>query len=171
MNSAGGWVVDASPFIGLAKIGRLDLLLRTAPAQQVFIPDVVAREVLAGRNIDPAQEALQQGWGMRIVTPAAPPSLALFRLDAGEAAVLAVALQRPGSAAIMDDGAGRAAAKAMNIPALGTVGVLLLAKRQGHLTAIAPALRDLHAAGLFLPKQKLLNTLLQSVGETWSADD
>ena len=39
------WVVNASPLIALAKIGRLDLL--RAAEREVIIPEAVAKEILA----------------------------------------------------------------------------------------------------------------------------
>ena len=50
------WVVNASPLISLAKIGRLDLL--SAAEREVLIPAAVAKEILAGPAGDPASVAL-----------------------------------------------------------------------------------------------------------------
>ena len=166
------WIVDTSPFVGLAKIGRLNLL--TAPTRQVWIADIVEQEVLAGRNADLAQDALQQEWDIhaqlgfvRVAAPFLPPTLAALSLDAGEAAVLALALNRPGSIVIMDDSEGRAAAHTLGVSVVGTVGILLQAKKEGRLERIAPVLRDLQTVGLFLPREGFLAALMTSVGETW----
>jgi hypothetical protein len=50
------WVVNASPLITLAKIGRLDLLHFTD--QDLLIPAAVAEEILAGPASDPVSVAL-----------------------------------------------------------------------------------------------------------------
>lgn len=157
--------MDTSPFVGLAKVGRLDLL--TAPTRQIWVADVVKREVLAGTSNDQAQEALRGGWGIRISTLSLLPVLAALNLDAGEAAVLSLALSQAGSVAIMDDSAGRAAAKALGVPVVGTVGVLLQAHQEGHLPLLAPVLRELQEVGLFLPRERLLTALLAGIGESW----
>ena len=47
----------------------------------------------------------------------------------------------------MDDAAGRAAAKALGIPTTGTLGVLLLAKENEILVAVAPVLDALEQRG------------------------
>ncbi len=159
------YIVDTSPFVGLAKVGLLSIL--TVGGREVVVPDEVAREVLAGAAEDAAKQALREGWGVRAATGALPPALAALRLGAGEAAVLAVALARSGSIAVMDDSEGRAVARELGVPVMGTVGVLLRAKQQGHLAAVAPAVRALQSTGLFLPKAGLLQTLLAAVGETW----
>ena len=49
-------VVNASPLITLAKVGRLDLLTRGG--RQLVVPTQVADEVLAGPERDPARVAL-----------------------------------------------------------------------------------------------------------------
>lgn len=89
------WVVDASPLIGLAKVGRLDLL--TAPNRRVLVAQTVADEVGAGSEDDPARAALAGGWGERLPVPPVPPVLAVRNLDAGEEATLTLALSLPGS--------------------------------------------------------------------------
>lgn len=54
-------VVNASPLITLAKVGRLDLLTRGR--RQLVVPAQVADEVLAGPERDPARLALEGGFG------------------------------------------------------------------------------------------------------------
>lgn len=51
------WIVNAVPFIGLAKIGRLELLAK--PGLEVFLPNIVYREIEAGPQADPAVLALE----------------------------------------------------------------------------------------------------------------
>ena len=53
------WVVNASPLISLAKIGRLDLL--RAAEREILIPEAVAQEILAGPAGDLASVALAAG--------------------------------------------------------------------------------------------------------------
>lgn len=46
-----GWVINASPIITLAKVGRLDLLEELAP--DIGIPLAVVKEIMAGPESDP----------------------------------------------------------------------------------------------------------------------
>lgn len=170
LETDGVWIVNATPFIGLAKLGRLDLLQNDAGSRVVLLPDAVVREVQAGPTDDPAVQSLARlgTWG---VTPLAPITLSdrltPFRLDRGESAVLTEALARSGSVAVIDDGAGRAAARALGLPLTGTLGVLIRARRSGRLPALAPVIRDLQAAGIFLPRDAELGDLLSGFGEAW----
>jgi predicted nucleic acid-binding protein len=160
------WIVDTSPFIGLAKLGLLDLL--PGPTRQVVITDAVRREVLSGFVYDAAQKAMDGDWGKITPSPPVPPYLAALGLGDGETSVLAEALGRTGSVAIIDELAGRAAAKALGVTVVGTTGVLVRAKQEGRLTEVAPELRRLRAAGLYLPSDVLITPLLAALGESWT---
>lgn len=158
-------VVDAAPLISLAKVGRLDVL--TAGNRIVLITDTVAREVQAGADADPARLALQTGWGTRHADVTVAADLAACRLDAGEEATLALARLRD-CAAILDDGAGRKAARSLGIIHTGTTGLVMEAKRQGIVLSAADLLRDLRQAGLYLPTDAILQAVLHTVGEDWT---
>jgi len=169
------WIINASPLIGLVKINRLALLSR--PERRLFLPEGVAREpegvareVAAGPPDDPACQALQDldKWDIqRLPATLRDARLSPFSLDAGEAAVLSAALARPGSRAILDDGPGRRAAMALGVSVTGTLGVLILAHDQGRIDALAPELRGLQDAGLYLPSEDFLRGLLAQKGEAW----
>lgn len=51
---------------------------------------------------------------------------------------------------IIDDAAGRRVARTLNIPFIGTVGLLLLAKQQGMLDSMTLAIQSLKDSGLWL---------------------
>ena len=86
------WVTNASPVIALAKAGHLDLLTRLPT--ELLLPDPVATEILAGPAADPARQAVEGGWGRRVVPVAIPAELTEWGLDAGETAALAIAQER-----------------------------------------------------------------------------
>lgn len=158
-------VANASPLIVLAKLGRLDLV--EAPGIDVVIPEPVAREVLAGPISDPARQALEQGWGRREPVPAIPGEVLEWGLNPGESAVLALALAQPGSVALVDDSEARACAAALRVPVLGTLGLILRARRSGRLNSAADLLRSAKRAGLFLDERLVKEALREIVGEEW----
>ena len=55
----GGWVVNASPIICLAKEGYTDLLFKLPG--EIIVPKAVAEEILAGSISDPARQLLVTG--------------------------------------------------------------------------------------------------------------
>ena len=76
-----------------------------------------------------------------------PPVIIAWNLGLGESEVLAWSYQNTGYEAVLDDRAARNCALSLNIPVRGTIGVLLLAKRLGHLQIITPVLQHLEKAG------------------------
>ena len=145
-------IVDASPLILLARVGCLELL-REPPDADVTVPDAVFQEVVAGEPFDPSVRFIRlasASWLRIVPTPQTGPGLDANRLDAGELAVLSLAIQDPGAVVVLDDRAARAEAIRRNIPLLGTAGILLRAKGQGRITAVRPALDAVRREGLYL---------------------
>jgi predicted nucleic acid-binding protein len=161
---AEAWVANASPIIVLAKAGYLDLL-KNLP-HELLIPEIVANEILAGPESDPARQALEAGWGTRIPSEPFPEDLLEWGLGPGETSVLAAARLRPKSHAILDDGAARSCAKTFGIPLLGTLGVILRAKIRGQIPIASEVIRAVHAAGLHLD-ERTIRSALAGIGEEW----
>ena len=158
------WVVDASPVIALAKADRLHLLLDLS--RELLIPEAVVAEILAGPPSDPARQALQRGWGLPVAPHHISPDLLEWGLGVGETAVLAVAMERTPATAVLDDAAARTCAKALGIEVVGTLGVVLRAKRKALIPSAADVLKAMRTAGLRL-NDEVARSALQRVGETW----
>jgi predicted nucleic acid-binding protein len=80
--------------------------------------------------------------------------------------VLALARERVPATAILDDAVARACAKAFGVPILGTLGVVLRAKKRGLVPQAADVLRAMRAAGLHLD-DRVIRLALGRIGETW----
>ena len=159
-------IVNASPLIFLARVGCLELL-REPPDSEVTVPDVAFQEVLAGEWFDPHVAAIRLASATWLrVAPAAPPAPGLDpdRLDAGELAVLSLAIENPGAIVVLDDRAAREEATRRGIPLLGTAGILLRAKEQGRIAAVRPPLDAVRRAGLYLT-DRLYRIVLRMAGE------
>jgi predicted nucleic acid-binding protein len=140
------WVVNASPLIVLARINKIFLLRHLA--EEIVVPAGVAKEIAHGPKDDPAKEWLQaNGQALLRELQVVPPVIIAWNLGLGESEVLAWAYQNPAYEAVIDDRAARNCALSLNIPVRGTIGVLLLAKRFGHLKEITPVLHQLEKAG------------------------
>lgn len=87
------------------------------------------------------------------------------RLDAGEREALALALEMQAAAVLMDEAAGRAAAAAVGVTAIGTMGILLRAKQQRLIAEIAPLLRVLIVEARFRVSSELIRETLTLAGE------
>ena len=141
------WVLNASPLIVLAKISRLPLFGQLC--SEVVIPAGVAGEVDRGPVEDLARTWLQ-GAGAQFIRrlDEIVPMIQEWDLGKGETEVLSWAYLQPGYEAIVDDKAARNCAVALGIPVRGTIGVVLLAKREGLVPALEPLLGQLEQAGL-----------------------
>ncbi|MFL6227935.1 MAG: DUF3368 domain-containing protein [Pyrinomonadaceae bacterium] len=144
-------VVDSTCLIGLERIGRLDVL--PALFDPIFIPPEVAREF---------------GTSLPWLRTEAPINLALVSalkmlVDDGEAEAIALASER-GHKIVLDDRQARLIANNLGLKIIGTVGILVKAKRGGILLSLKPVLEDLEAHGFYLGS-KLKEEALRLVGE------
>jgi predicted nucleic acid-binding protein len=156
-------VVNASPLIYLAHSGLIDLL--QAEASTVCVPRTVSEEIRHRGPGDPTVQILSHTSWLREVEPVSPaPKVLTWRLGPGETSVLSWCLAHSGSAAIVDDLAARRCAEALGVAFIGTLGLVLKAKRKGHLPAARPIVEKLLAAGMYL-SPKILDRALALVGE------
>jgi predicted nucleic acid-binding protein len=77
-----------------------------------------------------------------------PSWIAGWDLGKGESEVIAFALERPGYSVILDDLQARKCAHTFNVPVVGTVGMILLAKKENHIAEASPIIKLLIEAGL-----------------------
>jgi uncharacterized protein len=87
-----------------------------------------------------------------------------LRLDEGEAAAIALAVERGASLLLMDEIDGRRAAQHHGPKIAGTLGILLEAKRQAHVTELRPLVDDLERVG-FRMSTSLKEHVLSMAGE------
>ena len=156
-------VVNASPLIYLSHAGLIDLL--QVEGSPVHVPRTVSEEILRRGPDDPTVRVLSTTAWLHQVEPVPPSSKVLFwKLGPGETSVLSWALAHPGSVAIVDDLAARRCAEVLEMPLIGTLGIVLKAKRQGILPAARPAIEKLLGAGMYL-SGKIIDQALALVDE------
>lgn len=125
----------------------------------------VADELRArGANDVTANELNSRRWLEITEPPPIPPGIMQWGLGPGESAVLAESLRPPGSYAVIDDLAARKCAAALGIPVIGTLGIVLRARKQDVIPAARPVMEDLLRGGMFLSRP-LLDRALALVGE------
>lgn len=145
-------VTNSTCLIGLERIERLDIL------PQVFstltIPTAVSAEV-----------SLSADW----LTVKSVQNLALVatlktQVDEGEAEAIALAMELEDVFLILDDRKARQLALQLNLKVIGTVGMLLRAKRNGIIPQIKPLLTALNQAN-FRISEPLIQNALRIAGE------
>ena len=136
------WVLDASPIILL---GKADLLKTVSSlAKAWIIPEGVIREVEAKRPIEAYLSGIS--YSSEVVKENVSkinPSIAAWDLGRGESEVLTLALEKPGTGVVLDDLQARKCATLFDIPLIGSLGLILLAKRKGLLHLAKPEIERL----------------------------
>lgn len=157
------WVVNASPLIALGRIDNLCLLGELA--SKLLIPEQVLAEVEAGFKKDRATAKIL-AWATCYASASVPVAeyVAGWDLGAGESQVISLCLQNPQRQAVLDDGEARRCAAAVGVPMIGTLGILLRAKRRGLIEAVRPLTDRLQRSGFHLD-QSLVDRLLVRTGE------
>jgi predicted nucleic acid-binding protein len=134
-------------------------------APEIVVPEPVLREIMAKGKDDVTARAVDTTpWLSVVPAPDIPAAIAAWELGEGEASVLAWVSRRTGAAAVLDDLEGRRCAESLGVPVLGTVAVVLRAKRRGQIPIARPILQDLVRVGMYL-LPRTLDEILRRVGE------
>jgi predicted nucleic acid-binding protein len=144
-------VSDASPLISFAAIGRLHLLQSIFGS--VIIPQAVFDEIVAGERRPGAKEIPQATWIQVRKVKARRAVRQLMQsenLDPGESEAIVLARGLKPEYLLLADLAARRAAKREDLPVIGTLGVLVLAKTLKLIPAVKPCMRELLAAGDYI---------------------
>lgn len=132
-------ISDSACLIGLERIHALEIL------PSIFDPIVIPPEV-------------QQEFGivlpwLRVEIPSNQGFITSLKLvvDDGEAEAIALAYEK-GWRIILDDRHARNVATRLGVAMIGTVGILVKAKQQGHIAAIKPLIEQLEMQNFYISK-------------------
>jgi hypothetical protein len=134
-------VSNTSPLYYLHRLRHLELLQKLYG--EIVVPDAVVRELAAGRNEGHQVPDISNHAWICVQAVQVPAVIGLITdLGAGEAEVLALALERRECTVILDDRFAREVAKARSVRLTGTAGVLVKAKHSGLISCVAPLLDE-----------------------------
>ena len=160
-------VCNTSPLIKLTGVGFLDLLPQIYGT--IWVPEIVRDEYRAGATA-PTPDLTAFPWLSFHQVTIAPPLQALAGFGAGEAAAITLAEASDARLILLDDKRARRVAQDRGLIVVGTLGVLVRAKQQGHLTALRPVLAMMIAQGRYI-SPLLYAQILRTVGEAEDIDD
>lgn len=158
-------VADAGPIIHLSLIGHLELV--PGLFGRVVMPRRVYDEVVQAGSGLPGSEELRNATWVDLYENEVRPDLSQLLgrfLDAGEAAAIVLALDLGADLVLSDDRQARLASERLGFRVQGTVGILLEAKRQGRVAALATLLDDLRSNDVWL-SDELVERVLREAGE------
>ncbi len=159
-------VANSSVLITLSIIGQLALLPRRFP-EGVLIPQAVWREVVEmGKGHPGSEEVASASWvEVHEVKDRELVSLLHSELDEGEAEAIALAREEQASVVLLDEKDARRVARRLSMHALGTVGLLIWAKRVGAIANLREELDTLRSSGGFHLSQAVYDDALRAGGE------
>ena len=155
-------VCDTSPLQYLYQIGMLHLLPQLVDT--IIVPPAVVDEIAVGRALGVRLPDLSTLAWVQVRHPASEKALPLINdLGPGETEVLMLGLELE-AVVILDDGLARRIAESVGLKFTGTLGLMLDAKRAGHIPAIHPLLDQLQALR-FRVSPQTRKMLLELAGE------
>ncbi len=159
-------IADASALIALAACNSLGLL--DALFGDVLVPEAVFTEVTIDGK--PQSERLRT----YLLGKVRAVDLQRFvyldaYADLGETQAMMLYKEVAADYLLIDDKRGRKVAKLNHIQTVGTLGVLLQAKRSGLIPRVAPLIAQISDSPVFM-RESLIRTVLQLAGEAAPGD-
>ncbi len=141
-------IIDTSIVIALSNIGRLELLRELFP--NVLVPKAVAEEY--GEPLPSWIEVLEVKHKHLV-------QVLLEYLHRGEAEAIALAVELQGVVIALDDKKARRAARRLGLRVIGTLGILILAKKKGLLSDLREEIGKLLHTSFWLSQDVIQEAL------------
>ena len=154
-------VADSSALIALAVCDGLEVILQVY--DDLKIPEAVYAEVVAPEK--PYSDALGSFLAERVMeVDVSRWVVTTGGLGRGEIQAMALYKQLSADVLLIDDHRARVVAEHNKIQCIGALGLLLVAKQRGKVSAIAPYVHRLRQSAIFYGDD-LLNKVLKLAGE------
>ncbi len=158
-------VSNTTPLIGLATIQRFDLLKQLFG--EIHIAQAVYDEaVVRGREEGGAKREVSTATWIKTVRvqDRLAVDVLLDEMDLGEAETIVLAREIGADWVLMDEKKGRRKLAELKLKKVGTLGILLKAKRTGLLSAIRHDIEQLRQQG-FSISQDVIDSVLRQANE------
>lgn len=154
-------VSDSSPLIALSAVDRLDLMQLLF--NTVIIPVSVRDEVMGSAT--KIAGGLPAFIRVEPIAAELPVRFLKLNLHAGESEAIALSLERGIQGIILDDKQARETAAGLGLKVIGTLGLLILAKRKGYLAEVRPVMVQIIERVNFRIAPSVLNRALTLIDE------
>ena len=154
-------VSDTSPIRALHAVGCVSLL--KSLYQSVYIPPAVELELAhSPAGLPPILIAEYEFLQVRSAGQIVPEA---SNLDPGEREAISLARELGAEWLLIDERRGQRVAKFLGIQTVGILGMLIAAKREKLVPAVAPILKELRTCGRFFISDELMREVLDVAGE------
>ncbi|NJK93150.1 MAG: DUF3368 domain-containing protein [Blastochloris sp.] len=159
-------VTDTSVVLNISWL-EMDEVLEKLHSE-VWAPEEVRVEFERLAQIDPRFHGLQFPLFIRVARPSLIPEELLQnnRLDRGEQAALALALEKGIIDILMDEAAGRKVARGLGLRPSGLLGLLMAGKQAGLIPEVLPLLDRLRTGARFYMSDELRALMAERTGES-----
>ncbi|MBI3600927.1 MAG: DUF3368 domain-containing protein [Nitrospinae bacterium] len=156
-------VVNTSPWIALSACCQIELLRKFYA--DVYIPYQVKEEIMAGGKQGIGVHELKASQWIKIENVSDMEKVNLLcELEQGEAEVIILAKEKGISHVLIDEKVARLQAKVLGLDVMGTLGLLLKAKKKGLIPAIKPLIEKILEHGIWI-RDDLVKGILKESGE------
>ncbi len=155
-------IADSSPLIALAVISKLELLDKLY--EEIYVPNAVFQELADNDKAFANELRVFLTGRIKEVENRLAVDVLLSDIGAGEAEAIILALEQQPDAVLIDDLKARKFAKIRGLNIIGTLGILLKAKKSGLIEEIKPLLDELLGANIRI-SEKIREIALQAAQE------
>jgi predicted nucleic acid-binding protein len=155
-------ISDSSPLISLAVIRKLNIL--KSLYKEINVPTAVYEEVVKVDKPFSRELKLFLNDKIKGVKNKMAVEILLSNIGAGEAEAIVLALEQQQDIILIDDLKARKFAKISGLKVIGTMGILLAAKKEGMLKEIRPLLSKLLSNNIRI-SSKIIEITLQAARE------
>lgn len=129
------------------------------------MPIAVKKEILAGEEQSPGVKELKASSWLKIESVSDIQKVKLlYELEQGEAEVIILAKEKGIKNVLIDDKVARLQAKVLGLDVIGTLGLLLKAKKKGILLDIKSSIEKMQEKGIWI-KEEIVEGLIKEAGE------
>ena len=154
-------VSNTTPIISLSSINKINLLEEIF--KKIYIPIAVYNEIRA-KNSYGFSEIEENFFIIKPITNSIYKNILLKDLDEGEAETITLALEMKAEIILIDERLAYKIAKSLSLNPIGTISVLIEAKRRNLIKNLKNILEEMVVKGRWYSKN-VLNEVLKSVGE------
>lgn len=158
-------IVNTTPLIALCHVGQLTVLQKLYG--EIMIPKAVYQELSAKEDsICRKQVDSSLDW-IHVESIENEMAKAMYKtqLHEGEVEVMILAKEKCADVVIIDDANAKKHAKYLGLPVTGTLGVLVKAKKQGHIKELKPIIQEMVDKHIYI-SEGLIKLCLEQVDET-----